>query len=52
MAWKVNQGGNGTKRHLFLRRFLPFAVFWANTQSAPIITAHLAEIAILARMLF
>ena len=28
------------------------AEFGANTQSAPIVTAHLAEIAILARMLF
>jgi sulfite exporter TauE/SafE len=33
-------------------RFLSFAVVGANTQSAPVVTAHLAEIAILARMLF
>jgi len=44
--------GNGTKIHLFLRKFPAFAVLGANTQSAPIVTAHLAEIAILARMLF
>ncbi len=37
---------------LLPRRFLSFAVLRANTQSAPIVAAHLAEIAILARMLF
>jgi len=37
--------------HLFPGRFLAVAVLWADTQSAPIVTAHLAEIAILARML-
>jgi len=33
-------------------RFPGFAVLGANTQSAPIVTANPAEIAILARMLF
>ena len=40
------------KRRLFLGRCLAFAVFWDKTQSAPIVTARLAKIAILARMLF
>ncbi|MBW1607603.1 MAG: hypothetical protein JRJ74_05840 [Deltaproteobacteria bacterium] len=40
------------ENHLLAGRFPVFAVFGANTQSAPIVTAHLAEIAILARMLF
>ena len=39
------------ENHLFPGRFLAFAVLWANTQPAPIITAHLAEMAILAQML-
>jgi len=40
------------RRRLFLGRCLAFAVFWDKTQSAPIVTARLAKIAILARMLF
>jgi len=39
------------ENHLFPGKFSAFAVLRANTQPAPIITAHLAEIAILARML-
>jgi hypothetical protein len=40
------------ENYLLAGRFPAFAVLGANTQPAPIVTAHLAEIAILARMLF
>jgi hypothetical protein len=49
---KVRNQKKIIERHLFLGRFLAVVGFWAKTHSAPVITAQLAKITILARMLF
>jgi hypothetical protein len=40
------------KRVLLIVEFRAVAVFWTQADSTPIVTAKLAKIAILARMLF